>query len=266
MTVDTPADVVVDTRGEVTDEDRAYVQDKVFHVATRAPEPVLYGRVELTLHDDPARPKPAFGSAELDVNGHLVRAHVAAATMRETVDLLEARLADRMERFAHRAESQHLRHRGDGGVWRHGDLPTERPSHYPRPVDEREIVRTKTFAVGPATPDEAAFDLEMLDHDFHLFTNLETGEDNVIRRVPGGGYELFEPTATCSLTEASVEIRHSPVRPTTTSVETARGILDAADEPYVFFLDAQTGRGSVLYRRYDGHYGLIVVADEASRS
>jgi len=266
MTVDTPADVVVDARGEVTDEDRVYAQDKLFHVATRAPEPVLYGRVELTLHDDPARAKPAFATAELDVNGHLVRAHVAAATMRETVDLLEARLAARMERFAHRAESQHLRHRGDGEVWRHGDVPTERLPYYPRPVDEREIVRTKTFVAGPSTPDEAAFDLEMLDHEFHLFTNLETGEDNVIRRAAGGGYELFEPTATCSLTDASVEIRHNPARPTTTSVEGAQAILDAAEEPFVFFLDAQSGRGSVLYRRYDGHYGLIVVADEAPRS
>jgi ribosome-associated translation inhibitor RaiA len=265
MVVDTPAELVVDARGAVTDEDRTYVRDKVFQVAMRAPEAVLYGRVELTLHDDPARARPAFAAAELDVNGHLVRAHVAAATMHEAVDLLEARLADRMERFAHRAESQHLRHRGDGGVWRHGDPLTERPPYYPRDVDEREIVRTKTFAIGAATPDEAAFDLEMLDHEFHLFTNLETGEDNVIRRVAGGGYELLEPSATCSLTDASVEICHSPVRPTRTSVETARGILDAGDEPFVFFLDSQTGRGRVLYRRYDGHYGLIVLADEAPR-
>ncbi len=263
MALDTPADIVVNARGEVTDEDQAYARDKVFRAASRAPEPVLYGRVDLTLHHDPARTKPAFGSAELDVNGHLVRAHVAAATMHETVDLLEARLAERTERFAHRAESQHLRHRGDGGVWRHGDLAARRPSYYPRPVEEREIVRTKTFAVGLATPDEAAFDLEMLDHDFHLFTNLETGEDNVIRRAPDGGYELLEPSATCALTEASVEIRHSPVRPATASIDAAREMLDLGDEPFVFFLDAQTGRGMVLYRRYDGHYGLIVPADEA---
>jgi ribosome-associated translation inhibitor RaiA len=266
MAVDTPTDVAVDARGRVTDEDRAYVRAKVFHLAARAAEPVLYSRVTLTAHDDPARAKPAFAAAELDVNGNLVRAHVAAATMREAVDLLEARLATRLERFAHRAESQHLRHRGDGGVWRHGDLAAERPSYYPRPVDEREIVRRKTFVAGPVTPDEAAFDLEMLDHDFYLFTNLETGEDNVIGRAADGAYEVFEPSATCALSDAGVEIRHSPVRPTTTSVEGARAIFDATEAPFVFFVDAQTGRGSVLYRRYDGHYGLIVVADEAPRS
>ncbi|MBT2381356.1 sigma 54 modulation/S30EA ribosomal C-terminal domain-containing protein [Streptomyces sp. ISL-111] len=30
--------------------------------------------------------------------------------------------------------------------------------------------------------------------------------------------------------------------------------------PFVFFHDTGTGRGSVLYHRYDGHYGLITPA------
>jgi hypothetical protein len=30
----------------------------------------------------------------------------------------------------------------------------------------------------------------------------------------------------------------------------------------VFFRNHDTGRANVVYRRYDGHYGLIVPADE----
>jgi hypothetical protein len=33
--------------------------------------------------------------------------------------------------------------------------------------------------------------------------------------------------------------------------------LDLTDDHFVFFVDAVTERGSVLYRRYDGNYGLI---------
>jgi hypothetical protein len=29
----------------------------------------------------------------------------------------------------------------------------------------------------------------------------------------------------------------------------------------VFFADSVSGRGSVLYRRYDGHYGIVTPAD-----
>ena len=43
----------------------------------------------------------------------------------------------------------------------------------------------------------------------------------------------------------------------TETVEAAREQLELMDEPFVFFVDAKSGRGNVLYRRYDGHYGLI---------
>ncbi|MGW3045886.1 sigma 54 modulation/S30EA ribosomal C-terminal domain-containing protein [Kitasatospora sp. NPDC001159] len=37
----------------------------------------------------------------------------------------------------------------------------------------------------------------------------------------------------------------------------ARRRIDAFDQPFVFYADESTGRGKVLYHRYDGHYGLI---------
>jgi hypothetical protein len=36
--------------------------------------------------------------------------------------------------------------------------------------------------------------------------------------------------------------------------------LELMGWPFVFFRDPTTGRGSVLYHRYDGHYGLLVPA------
>jgi hypothetical protein len=33
--------------------------------------------------------------------------------------------------------------------------------------------------------------------------------------------------------------------------------LEVSGAPFIFFQRAETGRGAVLYRRYDGHYGLI---------
>jgi hypothetical protein len=40
----------------------------------------------------------------------------------------------------------------------------------------------------------------------------------------------------------------------------ARLRLDAGGERFVFYRSATTGRGRVLYQRYDGHYGLIEAA------
>ncbi|MFD0332117.1 sigma 54 modulation/S30EA ribosomal C-terminal domain-containing protein [Streptacidiphilus monticola] len=33
--------------------------------------------------------------------------------------------------------------------------------------------------------------------------------------------------------------------------------LEVAALPFVFFIDPATGRGSVLYHRHDGNYGVI---------
>jgi hypothetical protein len=256
--------VAVVARGDVPRDERAYAQHKIERLTGLVRGPLLFARVELTEHDDPARERPAFAKAELDVNGRMVRAHAAGATMHETIDELDARLRDRLERAAHHEADEHLRLRGhDVQPWRHGEHVPPRPSFFPRPVDERQVIRHKSFSWGELTPDEAASDLEDLDHDFYLFTNVETGDDNVIARA-ASGYELFEPFGTCSLRDTAVAVTRSPMRPATMTADEARDALDLSDRPFVFYLDATDGRGRVLYRRYDGHYGLLEPATIAS--
>ena len=46
------------------------------------------------------------------------------------------------------------------------------------------------------------------------------------------------------------------------SLTDATGLLDLGAEPFVFFIDYRTGRGNVVYRRYDGHYGLVAPATD----
>jgi hypothetical protein len=41
------------------------------------------------------------------------------------------------------------------------------------------------------------------------------------------------------------------------SDEEAQRRLDISEAPFIFFRSSVTGRGAALYRRYDGHYGLV---------
>ncbi|MEQ4724303.1 sigma 54 modulation/S30EA ribosomal C-terminal domain-containing protein [Nonomuraea sp. B19D2] len=108
-----------------------------------------------------------------------------------------------------------------------------------------------------ATPDEAAFDMEQLDYDFHLFTEAETGQDSVIYHSRDG-YRLaqVEP-APYRLGPVSIPLTVSSAPAPVLSVSEAVECLEATGMPFIFFADASTGRGSLLYHRYDGHYGLI---------
>ncbi|HEX6312777.1 MAG TPA: sigma 54 modulation/S30EA ribosomal C-terminal domain-containing protein [Acidimicrobiia bacterium] len=243
MTTMTPLDggVVVTGRGDVTRRDRSYAHDKVAHVLRFARAPVRYSRVVLTKEPDPARERPAIAEADVDVDGQPVRVKVAAERMHTAIDLLEARLRRRLDRLADRERSTHLRHRDE--AWHHGDAAAHRPPYFDRPPDEREIVRRKTFASVPMTIHDAVREMDLLDHDFFLFTNADTGQDEVLQRRPGGRHVLRRPAAAAS-------------------VDDAIALLDLGQEPFVFFFDGGTGRGRVLYRRYDGHYGLITQSDE----
>jgi putative sigma-54 modulation protein len=56
-----------------------------------------------------------------------------------------------------------------------------------------EVVRMKYFAMPPMTIDEAKHQLELVDHDFYMFRNSESGEINVIYHRNHGGYGVILP-------------------------------------------------------------------------
>jgi len=253
-------EIAVTARGPVDPGDVAYARRKIASLLPLAPGRVLFAKVDLVLHQDPARERPAFAKAEFDLDRRAVRAHAAATTVLEAVDQLETRLRERLERSLHRPEARDLRRRGGPSEWHHGDEPTSRAASYPRPEDERQIVRRKSFAVDALTPEDAVLDLEQLDHDFYLFTNLSTGDDNVLHRTGDDRYELIQPSPSAPFDVEGVEVVPSAIRPSSLTVDEAIAFLDAAGGPFVFFIEPETGRGSVVYRRYDGHYGLIVNA------
>lgn len=254
--------VAVLTRGRVDDDDVDHAVSRVAAVLRHVEAPVLFVRLKLSVAADPARTRPAMAEVAVDVDGELVRAHVAAHGMREASDLLERRLRDKLEQRAQRREW--IRTRSgvpEPGEWRHGDLAAIRPDHFERPPDERLLVRHKTFAVDELTPDEAAFDMEQLDYDFYLFRDLASGEDAVLDRLPDGTYRitLLHPI---SVETGPVSISHTvaTASPPELTVQEAKQRMDDGGEPYLFFANRATGRGNVIYRRYDGHDGLITPA------
>lgn len=251
----TGPDIVVAARGGIPNSAAAYARAKVLAAINRhSPEPVLFAKVRLAVAADPAVARPAMAQASLDVNGRLVRAQVAAQTLRAATDRLHDRLAEQLSRIGRNWQAK----RGGMPVsepheWRHQARRAQRPDYFPRPAAERELVRHKSLAPAAQTPDEAAADMETMDYDFYLFTDAETGQDSVIYRS-GDGLELarLEPPRT------GPDAGGAPPAPRLTAAQAAAR-LELTGLRFVFFADQATGRGSVLYHRYDGHYGLIAL-------
>lgn len=257
MTVATTDDIACAVRGDVADDDVRYARTRVYELLDVAPAPVLFARVKLTALSAPALPRPAVAQANIDLNGRLIRAQVARPTMREAVDELHDRLCSRLGRAAGNWEA--IRGRRpvlEPHEWRHTSLPTDRPPYFPRPDEDRQIIRRKSVAMTRMTVDEALLDMILLDYRFHLFVETSSGVDSVVYSTDSG-YRLAQIRPTTDVTTGSVRVRLSPHDAAALTVPAAIARLTATGWPFVFFCDLDTGRGNVIYHRFDGHYGLI---------
>ena len=59
--------------------------------------------------------------------------------------------------------------------------------------DSIQIIRTKRFGIKPMFPEDACIQMELLGHNFYVFTNAETDEVNVVYKRKNNTYGLIEP-------------------------------------------------------------------------
>jgi hypothetical protein len=145
------------------------------------------------------------------------------------------------------------------GEWSHRVWSPARPPTFERPVEEREIVRRKSFAFGPMSVEDAADALEDLDHEFFLFRDADTQADAVLYWRDDGLLALIESRGAESADYGPVHEHNRLAAPI--ALEAALGEMNEVGHRFLFFENAASGRGNILYRRYDGHYGLIEPVD-----
>lgn len=249
---------VVELAGGIAEDLPDYARAKIAHVLAHTGRPVLYSRLRVVRHRDPARERPVTAQVNVDLDGRPLRVQVAASTPREAVDLLVDRLALRLARSALDWEARRGRtFSGVPGEWRHGYPPAARVNR-PGPLEERRIVRHKSVSPRRYGVDEAVAEMEDLDFDFHLFVEAGREVDSVVYRTRPAGLRLAQVDGRTDLVAACAA-------PVTRSTEPAPllSIPEAAERlvlmglPFVFYLDADHCRGCVLYLRHDGHYGLV---------
>jgi ribosome-associated translation inhibitor RaiA len=254
--------VDVTVRGEVSEEAVREARDRIAALEHFAHAPVLGAHVILTEERNPRLARPSRAEGEINLNGRVMHGRVAAEAMPLAIDQLAEHLQRQLGRFVARRERLSRRPRPDApqGTWRHGDWSPPRPGFYPRTPEERSLVRRKTFAVGAINPIEAVAELHDLDHAFYLFHDLETDADAVVYRRDDGRIGLIHPA------DVSPRGYEGPIREASRvsepiTVEAAVAEMNVLDHRFLFFVNGDSGRGNVIYLRYDGNYGLIEPAD-----
>ena len=170
---------------------------KVEH-ATRFFDKLTGVEVVFSEEHNPRIAESAVVEVTARTKGHHIRAEGAAADHRGAVDAAVTRFERQLARYkARQVDRTRGRDRSAVAEVAAGNgtpLAPEADEHGPAP----RVVRTKRFELRPMHPEEAALQLELLGHEFFLFTNAGTGACSVVYRRRDGQMGMIEGVDTAS--------------------------------------------------------------------
>lgn len=268
-TTDITPGVVYQTFGPVPGSVKIIAERAMGRLAEIAPKAVLNAKIKVTSSSERDPEEKFVVQGTMDVSGSVVRAQAAAPNSTEALKTVEDRLRRRIDRLA--ARHQDATSRQDAtrrppatpsGSWRKDDLRDSRPGYFDRPPQQRMVVRRKTFSSNAEmSVTDALFDLEVLDYRFYLFIDeadrkpslvYEDDLEVMIQKIDGS-----RPSDDNLPLEMTANETRAPQFTVTEAVES----LNGSEMPFLFFRDSERGRAAVLYRRYDGHYGLVIAPE-----
>lgn len=172
---------------EITEALKNYLDKKMARL-DRYFDNNVEAKVVLSMAQGARIERKAKAEIQVNVPGGIVRVEESDADMYAAIDRAIDRLEYQLKRYKER-HFQRERHAVPEAVLAGGAQTEAEEEAEPR------IVRTKRFHMKPMTPEDAAFEMEALGHDFFVFRNSDTDQINVIYRRRDGNYGLIEPTA-----------------------------------------------------------------------
>ena len=182
---------------EVTPALRDYTQTKLDRAIQHFGDAVREADVHLSVARNPRVPQQ---TAEVTVfaNGTVIRAQERSENLYASIDLAAGKLARQLRKWKERHSDHHHSHghsasetpatetvMDDGQV--DASLLSGKEAALPEPA-----VRRKYFAMPPMGLEEARRQLDLIDHDFFLFRDSESGDLQVIYRRNHGGYGVIQ--------------------------------------------------------------------------
>lgn len=179
---------------EITDSLREYVHQKIEKAANHYQNLTTEIDVHLSVARNPRITPNQTAEVTLFVNGSVIRAEESSENLYASIDLVADKIARQLRKYKEKKRQPNARSKSsvleqpleDQPLI--GNLVAERSVELPE-----DVVRCKYFAMPPMSVSEALEQLEMVDHDFYVFHNQDTGVINVVYERNHGGYGVIQP-------------------------------------------------------------------------
>ncbi len=121
-------------------------------------------------------------------NGSVLRAEVEGDNMYSLMDDAVGIIERQVNKFKNRLRDKHRN-------VSHSEFTTSFLEEDDSDEDDLiKIDRTKKFAVKPMSAEEAILQMELVGHNFFVYSDSDTNEVNVVYKRKNGTYGLIEPT------------------------------------------------------------------------
>lgn len=130
----------------------------------------------------------------IPVKGNIIRSEQTSNDMYVSIDLVEEIIERQLRKYKNKLVARNQGHpisyAPSGNSFRKEFFDSEEET---TEDDEVRIVRTKKFGIKPMFPEDACVQMELLGHNFFVFSNAETDEVNVVYKRKDGSFGLIEP-------------------------------------------------------------------------
>jgi putative sigma-54 modulation protein len=176
---------------ELNDSIKAYTEEKVNRLS-RYFDQIDTAEVTLKVERNKAIENNHRVEITLRADGQVIRGEEATISMYSSIDVVVEKLERQLKKYKQKLYSSLRKAKKQGMI-----IEPEPEFVAPEPRARRgngdlRIVRTKQVPMKPMTPEEAALQLELLGHDFHVFRLPDTGHFAVVYRRKDGDYGLIE--------------------------------------------------------------------------
>jgi putative sigma-54 modulation protein len=177
---------------EITDAIREYVHQKIEKAVSHFQNLTNEVDVHLSVARNPRISTRQAAEVTIYANGSVIRAEESSESLYSSIDLVADKIARQLRKYKEKRQDKKT----------HTQLKTSVPVEEPVVADligdrtpelPSEVVRTKYFAMPAMAIAEALEQLQLVDHDFYMFRNAETGEINVIYERNHGGFGVIQP-------------------------------------------------------------------------
>ena len=122
----------------------------------------------------------------IPVKGDIIRSEQESTDMYVSIDLVEEVIERQLRKYKNKLVAKHQA----GGSFNQTFVESEDEV---ADSNEIRIVRTKRFGIKPMFPEDACMQMDLLGHNFFVFSNAETEEVNVLYKRKDGSFGLIEP-------------------------------------------------------------------------